>query len=543
VFLYCITNVEKLTSHIIPGSTSFSENKEAFEVLMDEYRRRLGAVLQRDAQKPVIRHRDRGKLTARERIDHLIDPHSSFLELSALAANGQYSDGFPSAGIVTGIGLIQNIETVIIANDATVKGGTYVKETIKKHIRALEIALANNLPAVFLVDSGGVFLPEQINVFPDRDHFGRIFFLQSQLSAKQIPQVAIVMGSCTAGGAYIPAMSDESIIVRNQGTIFLGGPPLVKAATGEDVTAEDLGGGDVHTSVSGVADHLAEDDLDALRICRDIFSTLTPPQKHQVKMEKSILPAYDQYELYGVIPARQTKQMDMYEVLARIVDGSHFQEFKANYGKTLISGFARIHGYTVGIVANNGILFPESALKGTHFIELCNYRKIPLVFLQNITGFMIGKDYEHKGIAKEGAKMVHAVATSNVPKITLIVGGSYGAGNYAMAGRAYDPDFLFMWPNARIAVMGGTQAANVLSTVKIQQMQATGKPIDINELDKFKKEITDRYDLESSAYFSTSRLWDDGIIDPADTRDVLGMAISAALCKKVKDPQPGVFRF
>ncbi|MFB6317073.1 carboxyl transferase domain-containing protein [Saccharicrinis sp. FJH54] len=535
--------MEKLTSHIIPGSKSFTENRNAFELLMDEYRGRLGAILQRDSEKPVIRHRERGKLTARERIDHLIDPHTSFLEFSALAANGQYSDGFPSAGIITGIGLIRNIETVIIANDATVKGGTYVKETIKKHIRALEVALANHLPAVFLVDSGGVFLPEQINVFPDRDHFGRIFYLQSQLSSKQIPQVAIVMGSCTAGGAYIPAMSDESIIVQNQGTIFLGGPPLVKAATGEDVTAEDLGGGHVHTSVSGVADHLAEDDLDALRICRDIFSTLTPPQKHQVRMEKAVPPVYDPYELYGIIPARQSKQMEMYEVIARVVDGSEFQEFKANYGKTLITGFARIHGYTVGIVANNGILFPESALKGTHFIELCNYRKIPLLFFQNITGFMIGKDYEHKGIAKEGAKMVHAVATSNVPKITVIVGGSYGAGNYAMAGRAYDPDFLFMWPNARIAVMGGTQAANVLSTVKIQQMQATGNPVDIDELEKFKKEITDRYDVESSAYFSTSRLWDDGIIDPADTRDVLGMAISAALCKKVGDPQPGVFRF
>lgn len=511
--------------------------------MLDTYRNSLLTVLQRDDEKAVIRHRERGKLTARERIDKLVDPNSSFLEFSALAANGQYNDEFPSAGIVTGLGVIQNIETVIIANDATVKGGTYVHETIKKHIRALEIALSNNLPAVFLVDSGGVFLPEQINVFPDRDHFGRIFYLQSQLSARQIPQVAIVMGSCTAGGAYVPAMSDESIIVRNQGTIFLGGPPLVKAATGEDVTAEDLGGGDVHTSVSGVADHLAEDDLDALKICRDIFSTLTPPVKHNVKREEAVEPAYSPYELYGIIPARQSKQMDMYEVLARIVDDSRFHEFKANYGKTLITGFARIHGITIGIVANNGILFPESALKGTHFIELCNYRKIPLVFLQNITGFMIGKDYEHKGIAKEGAKMVHAVATSNVPKITVIVGGSYGAGNYAMAGRAYDPDFLFMWPNARIGVMGGTQAANVLSTVKVQQMQKAGKALDMKELDRFKKEITERYERESSAWFSTSRLWDDGIIDPVDTRDVLGMALSAALCKKVKDPEPGVFRF
>lgn len=534
--------MKKIVTKIDSDSDEFNSNVSSFSILLEDYFDRLNAMLLRSHTVAVQRHVQRGKLTVRERIDLLIDPGAPFLEFSAMAANGQYNDEFPYAGIVTGIGIIHGKESVIIANDATVKAGTYIHETIKKHVRALEIALTNHLPSVFLVDSGGVYLPEHTNVFPDRDHFGRIFYLQAQLSANKIPQIAVVMGSCTAGGAYVPAMSDESIIVRNQGTIFLGGPPLVKAATGEEVTAEELGGGWVHTSISGVADHLADDDKDALRICRDIFESITPPQKAMLAYKEPVQPACAISEIYGLIPSDPRKQMDMYEVIARMVDGSEFQEFKAEYGKTLITGFAFIEGIPVGIIANNGILFPESALKGTHFIELCNYRKLPLVFLQNITGFMVGKEYEHRGIAKEGAKMVHAVATANVPKITVIVGSSYGAGNYAMAGRAYSPNFLFMWPNARIAVMGGEQAAGVLTSIRAQQITATGTEMSRDDLEKLRSETIKQYQLQSSALYSTSRLWDDGIIDPAQTRSVLSMCLSASLNKPIGDPKPGIFR-
>ncbi len=529
----------KLQSFISVDSETYRANHDAFKVKLEEFNRRQRSVMQGGPEKAREKHKSRGKLLVRERIDLLVDPGTPFLELSTLASIGQYDDEFPSAGIVTGIGLIHGRETMIIGNDATVKGGTYIRETIRKHIRAQEIALSHRLPCVYLVDSGGVFLPRQAEVFPDRFDFGRIFYNQAHLSAEGIPQVSLVMGSCTAGGAYIPAMSDESVIVRNQGTIFLGGPPLVKAATGEDVTSEELGGAEVHTSVSGVADHYADNDIHALQICRNIFETLKLPEQQDMQLTEPESPARDISEVYGLIPANPRDSMDVREIITRLVDGSRFHEFKERYGTTIVTGFARIMGMPVGIIANNGILFPESSLKATHFIELCNFRKTPILFLQNITGFMVGKKYEHQGIARDGAKLVHAVATAVVPRITVIIGGSYGAGNYAMAGRAFDPDFLFVWPNARIAVMGGEQAARVLATVGKKNGDGKPKPDRIEELqDKIRK----KYETESSAYFSTSRLWDDGIIDPAHTRDVLAMALSVSLKRKIPAPKTGIYR-
>jgi acetyl-CoA carboxylase carboxyltransferase component len=531
-----------LKSNIDPATKEFGQNRQEYLSLITEFRDRLQKVQSGGPEAAVKKHKDRNKLLARERIDLLVDRNTPFLELSAFAAWDQYRNQFPSAGIVTGIGLIHGKETVIVANDATVKGGTYVKETIKKHIRAQEIALENNIPIVYMVDSGGIFLPEQDQVFPDKFDFGRIFFNQSRLSAEGIVQAAIVMGSCTAGGAYVPAMSDETIIVKNQGTIFIGGPPLVKAATGEDVSAEELGGADVHTRISGVADHLADNDTHAIQICRNIFENLNTGAKQDLSRAKIEPPAYDPEELYGIIPADPKKPVDPREIIMRIIDGSRFQEFKANYAPTIVTGFARIMGYPVGILANNGVLFSETSLKAAHFVELCNYRKTPILFLQNITGFIVGKEYEHKGIARDGAKLVHAVSTAGVPKFTIIFGGSYGAGNYAMAGRAFEPRLLFMWPNARISVMGGEQAAEVLSRVKIDQMKAAGKKMPKEEIKQIKDEILRKYDHESSSYYSTSRMWDDGIIDPVDTRKIIAMGIAMSLNKPYPEPKTGVYR-
>ncbi len=496
----------------------------------DELRDRLAVVRRGGSDEARTKHTDRGKMLVRDRVDRLLDPGSPFLELSPLAAYDMYGGGVPSAGVVTGIGRVQGRECVVVANDATVKGGTYYPMTVKKHLRAQTVAAENRLPCVYLVDSGGAFLPMQDEVFPDREHFGRIFFNQANLSARRIPQIASVMGSCTAGGAYVPAMSDETVIVRNQGTIFLGGPPLVKAATGEVVTAEELGGGDVHARTSGVVDHLAEDDAHALAIVRSIVGTLRhePASLTPYPVEE---PAEDPVGLYDVVPADTRTPYDVREVIRRVVDGSRFHEFKQLYAETLVCGFARIWGYEVGIVANNGILFSESALKGAHFIELCNQRGIPLVFLQNISGFMVGREYENKGIARDGAKLVTAVACSVVPKFTVVIGGSFGAGNYGMCGRAYDPRFLWMWPNARISVMGGEQAASVLATV-------AGKPDD----EDFKAPIREQYETQGSPYYSTARLWDDGIIDPVDTRRVLGMGLAAASHAPIPEPSYGVFR-
>ena len=531
-----------LKTTIDSQSEEFQNNRREYTALMAEHRKILKQVTQQRSEKALEKHKQRGKLLARERINQLIDPNTPFLELSPLAAYGMYDDEFPSAGIIAGIGIIHGKEAVISANDATVKGGTYVSQSIKKNIRAQEIALENRLPCVYLVDSGGVFLPEQSNVFPDRFDFGRFFYNQARLSAEGIPQIAVVMGSSTAGGAYVPAMSDEVIIVRNQGTIFLGGPPLVKAATGEEVTPEELGGADVHTSVSGVADHLAENDTHALQICRNIFETLPIGPKQPLERYPTEEPHYDPQELYGIAPVSLKKPVDAREIIMRMVDGSKFHEFKARYGTTLVTGFARLYGYPVGIIANNGILFSDSSLKGAHFVELCCYRKIPILFLQNITGFMVGKAYERGGIARDGAKMVHAVATANVPKFTVVFGGSFGAGNYAMAGRAYDPRFLFMWPNARISVMGGEQAANVLLTVKAAQLQARGKELPNEEAEKTKAEIMDKYEREGSPYYSTARLWDDGIIDPVDTRKVIALGIAASLNNPYPEPKNGIYR-
>jgi len=532
----------KLETKIDVNSKEFKENRKAFLEILDRYREIHKEVTKGGSEKAILKHKERGKLLARERINKLIDPNTPFLELSSLAAYDQYDNGFPSAGIVTGIGVIQGRETVIIANDATVKGGTYMQWTIRKHLRAQEIAIENRLPTVYMVDSGGAFLPEQDTVFPDKNHFGRFFYNQAKLSAMGVPQIAIVMGSCTAGGAYVPAMSDEAIIVKNQGTIFLGGPPLVKAATGEVVTAEELGGGDVHTRISGVADHLAENDTHAIQICRNIFESVKENKKQHLDVIAPEDPAYDPEELYGIAPVNFKKAVDSREVIMRIVDGSKFHEFKEKYAPTLVTGFARIMGYPVGILANNGVLMPESAVKGTHFIELCTSRKIPLVFLQNITGFIVGKDFEHRGIAKDGAKMVHAVANANVPKFTILFGGSFGAGNYGMAGRAYDPRLLFMWPNAKISVMGGQQAANVLISVKKDQYAARGEEMPQEEIDKMRKTIEDKYNVEGSAYYSTSRLWDDGILDPVDTRKVIAMGIAMSLNQPFPDQKFGVFR-
>ncbi len=536
------TAVDQIVSHIDNQSAEFVENRAHYLTLLENHRGMVQRVMLGGPEKAIAKHRSRNKLLARERIDLLVDPHTPFLELSSLAAWGQHHDGFPSAGIVTGIGVIHGRETVIVANDATVKGGTYIEETIRKHIRAQEIAMQNRLPCVYMVDSGGVFLPDQAKVFPDRDDFGRIFYNQARLSAMGCPQIAIVMGSCTAGGAYVPAMSDETIIVRNQGTIFIGGPPLVKAATGEEVTPEELGGAEVHTTKSGVADHFAENDHHAVAICRSIFETLQPNERQPLERTTPEEPLYDPEEMYGVIHANPKKQTDPYEIIARLVDGSRFHEFKARYATTLVTGFAHIMGYPVGIIANNGVLFAESSLKGTHFIQLCNYRKIPILFLQNITGFMVGKAYETAGLARDGAKLVHAVANATVPKITVIFGGSYGAGNYAMAGRAYEPHFLFMWPNARIAVMGGEQAANVLAQVKIDQLLAAGKEVDSEEIEKMRTAILQKYEHESAAWYSSSRLWDDGIIEPLQTREVVAMTIAISQNKRYEDPRSGIYR-
>jgi acetyl-CoA carboxylase carboxyltransferase component len=534
--------MKPLDTRVDPLDAVFAANRDRMRQLVAELRHRLDRVRLGGGAKYLERHREQGKLPVRERIDALVDAGSPFLELSPLAAFGMYEDEAPAAGLVTGVGRVSGREVMIVANDATVKGGTYYPITVKKHVRAQQIALDNRLPCVYLVDSGGAFLPLQAEVFPDRDHFGRIFFNQARMSAERIPQIAVVMGSCTAGGAYVPAMSDEAIIVRGTGTIFLGGPPLVKAATGEEVTAEDLGGADVHTRLSGVADYFADDDAQALETCRTVVSTLHTAKQLPADMTAPEAPKYDAQEIYGIVNADLRKPYDVREIIARIVDGSRFDEFKERYGATLVTGFARLHGFLVGIVANNGVLFSESALKGTHFIELCNLRGIPLVFLQNITGFIVGRQYERAGIAKDGAKLVHAVANSVVPKFTVIIGGSFGAGNYGMAGRAFEPRLLWMWPNARISVMGGEQAAGVLTTVKRDQLAREGKTLSAADEDAIRQPILDKYDFEGSPYYSTARLWDDGIIDPAETRQVLALGLSAAYNAPLRDPKFGVFR-
>jgi len=531
-----------LKTKIDTRSEEFKNNKKEFLKLLDEYKEILKNSTRGGSERSVQKHKERGKLLARERINLLIDPNTPFMELSPMAAYNQYNNEFPSAGIVTGVGVIHGRETVIIANDATVKGGTYMQFTIKKHLRAQEIAMENHLPCVYMVDSGGAFLPEQDLVFPDKNHFGRFFYNQAKMSAEGIPQISIVMGSCTAGGAYVPAMSDETIIVKEQGTIFLGGPPLVKAATGEEVTAEELGGAEVHTSISGVADHFAEYDTHAIQICRNIFETLEHREKQELDLIAPEEPVYDPAELYGIAPVDLRKMVDPREIIMRMVDGSGFQEFKSKYATTVVTGFAYIMGFPVGIIANHGILFSESALKVTHFIELCTSRKRPIVFLQNIAGFIVGKEYERKGIAKDGAKMVHAVSNTNVPKFTVMFGGSFGAGNYGMAGRAYDPRLLFMWPNAKISVMGGEQAATVLVTVKQDQYRAKGMEMPPEEIEALRKPILEKYEREGSAYYSTSRLWDDGVIDPVDTRKMLAMGIAMSLNKKYPEQKYGVFR-
>ncbi len=539
--------MEPLTTSINPTSLAFKTNAAHHRALANELRERLAEVRKGGGEKYRKRHEEQGKLFVRDRIERLLDPASPFLELSPLAAFGMYDLEAPGAGIVTGIGRVSGREVMIVANDATVKGGSYFPMTVKKHLRAQQIAEENHLPCLYLVDSGGAFLPLQDEVFPDANHFGRIFYNQARMSAKGIPQIAAVMGSCTAGGAYVPAMSDEAIIVKGTGTIFLGGPPLVKAATGEDVSAEDLGGADVHTRLSGVADHFAEDDDHAIEILRGIVSTLQRPNVQTALSALEVAPPeeplYPADDLYGILPATFRETYDVREVIARLVDGSKFREFKARYGTTIVCGFARIHGYPVGVIANNGVLFSESALKAAHFIELCDQRGIPLIFLQNITGFMVGRDYEAGGIAKDGAKMVHAVATTRVPKLTVVIGGSFGAGNYAMSGRAYGSRFLWMWPNARISVMGGEQAANVLLTIKQEQLAREGKPpLTPAEAEEFKRPILEKYENEGNPYHSTARLWDDGVIDPADTRQVLGLALSVVLNSPAKENKFGVFR-
>jgi acetyl-CoA carboxylase carboxyltransferase component len=534
--------MQVLPTHVNPRDPAFSANREAMRQLIEQLRGRIDTVRQGGGPKYLERHRAQGKLPVRERIDLLLDRGSPFLELSPLAAFDMYDNDAPAAGLVTGIGRVSGREALIVANDATVKGGTYYPITVKKHVRAQQIALDNRLPCIYLVDSGGAFLPLQAEVFPDRDHFGRIFFNQARMSAQRIPQIAVVMGSCTAGGAYVPAMSDETIIVNGTGTIFLGGPPLVKAATGEEVTAEDLGGADVHTRFSGVADYFAEDDGDAIELCRTVVSTLNNAKRLPADMIAPEDPKYDPAEMYGVVNVDLRKPYDVHEVIARMVDGSRFDEFKERYGTTLVTGFARLHGFLVGIVANNGVLFSESALKATHFIELCNLRSIPLIFLQNITGFIVGRQYERAGIAKDGAKMVHAVANSVVPKFTVIIGGSFGAGNYGMCGRAYEPRFLWTWPNARISVMGGEQASGVLTVVKREQLAREGKPFPPEEEDAIRRPILEQYEHEGSPYYSAARLWDDGILDPVETRQALALGLSAAFNAPIPEAKFGVFR-
>ncbi len=531
-----------IETKINPQSPDFISNRRRMTALVKELQGKLAAARQGGPPEAVERHRSRGKLTARERVDRLLDAGTPFLELSPLAAADMYGEEINAAGIVTGIGSVHGREVVVLANDATVKGGAYYPITVKKHLRAQEIALENRLPCIYLVDSGGAFLPLQAEVFPDREHFGRIFYNQAQMSAQGIPQVAAVMGSCTAGGAYIPAMSDEVVIVRQQGTIFLGGPPLVRAATGEDVDSETLGGADVHTRISGVADHLAADDAQALEIARDIIENFGPKHPPPLQPAEPEPPRYDPAELYGIVPADNRRSYDVREVVARLVDGSRFHEFKARYGETLVCGFARIWGYPVGIVANQGVLFSESALKGTHFIELCSQRGIPLLFLQNISGFMVGSRYEAGGIAKDGAKMVMAVSNAAVPKFTLVIGGSFGAGNYGMCGRAFQPRLLWMWPNARISVMGGPQAAAVLSTVRQQQLERQGRVLTDEERQGLESPILEKYEAEGSPYYSTARLWDDGIIDPADSRDVIGLGLAASMNAPFPTGGRGVFR-
>ncbi len=531
-----------LKSRIDPQDPAFHANAAAMQAALADLDRLIGEAKLGGGEAARRRHVERGKLLPRDRIHRLLDPGSPFLELSPLAAHRVYADSVPAAGLITGIGRIAGRECVIVCNDATVKGGTYSPLTVKKHLRAQEIAGENRLPCLYLVDSGGANLPNQDEVFPDRDHFGRIFYNQANLSAAGIAQIALVMGSCTAGGAYVPAMSDESVIVRRQGTIFLGGPPLVRAATGEIVSAEDLGGGDLHARRSGVVDHLAEDDVEAIAIARRIVANLNRPKPMTVEIAAPRDPLYDPAELSGVVPADPRKPYDVREVIARLVDGSEFDEFKRFYGETLVCGFARLYGYPIGIVANNGILFSESALKGAHFVELCGQRRIPLVFLQNITGFMVGRKYEEGGIAKDGAKMVTAVATVGVPKFTLIIGGSFGAGNYGMCGRAFGPRFLFLWPNARISVMGGEQAASVLAQLRKDNLAAQGHDWPAAEEEAFKKPIRQQYETQGHPYYATARLWDDGIIAPADTRRVLGLAVSAALNAPIGETRFGVFR-
>ncbi len=531
-----------LKTTLDPRAPAFRENATRMQGLVDDLKARVSEVKLGGGEKSRERHIGRGKLLPRDRVRHLLDPGSPFLELSQLAAYGMYDGDAPGAGIVTGIGRIEGRECVVVANDATVKGGTYYPMTVKKHLRAQEVARQNRLPCLYLVDSGGANLPNQDDVFPDREHFGRIFYNQATLSAEGIPQIAVVMGSCTAGGAYVPAMSDEAIIVRNQGTIFLGGPPLVKAATGEQVSAEDLGGADVHARTSGVVDHYANNDPHALGIARRIVRNLNYTKTISVDAKNENEPLHDPSELYGLIPGDLRQPFDVREVIARIVDGSEFDEFKHLYGQTLVTGFAHIFGYPVGIIANNGILFSESSLKGAHFIELCCQRKIPLIFLQNISGFMVGQKYESGGIAKDGAKLVTAVACAQVPKFTVIIGGSFGAGNYGMCGRAYSPRFLWMWPNARISVMGGEQAATVLATVRRDGMEARGEKWSGADEAAFKQPILDQYEHQGHPYYASARLWDDGVIDPIDTRVVLGLGLSAALNAPIPEPRFGVFR-
>ncbi|GLB68351.1 carboxyl transferase domain-containing protein [Arthrobacter mangrovi] len=535
--------MDTLTSRVDTTDPGFLQNAKRQSELVDELRARLARAALGGPEKSRQRHVDRGKLLPRQRVDMLLDEGSPFLEIAPLAAEDMYGGESPGAGIIAGIGLVHGRHVLVISNDATVKGGTYFPMTVKKHLRAQEIALENGLPCVYLVDSGGAFLPMQDEVFPDRDHFGRIFYNQANLSARKIPQIAAVLGSCTAGGAYVPAMSDETVIVRDQGTIFLGGPPLVKAAIGEIVTAEELGGGELHAHTSGVVDHLAENDAHALSIVRNIIETLPPAPPPAWDIEAQVAePVADPAELYGAVPTDVNASYDVHEVIARITDGSRFHEFKAGYGSTLVTGFARIHGHKVGIVANNGVLFSESALKGAHFIELCDQRGIPLLFLQNIAGFMVGRDYEADGIAKHGAKMVTAVATTRVPKLTVVIGGSFGAGNYSMCGRAYSPRFLWMWPAARISVMGGNQASSVLATVKRDQLEGAGQDWSAEDEEAFKEPIRQQYEAQGNPYYSTARLWDDGVIDPADTRRVLGMALDVCARQPLPETSFGVFR-
>ncbi len=535
--------MSRIDSRVNPRSAEFEQNRAAMLTLVEDLRLQVGKIADGGGERARQKHLDRGKLLPRDRIDRLVDPGSPFLEIGQFAGYELYGeDQVPAGGLICGVGRVNGLECMIVANDATVKGGTYYPITVKKHLRAQAIAAENNLTCIYLVDSGGAHLPSQQDVFPDREHFGRIFYNQANLSARGIPQIAVVMGSCTAGGAYVPAMCDQSIIVREQGTIFLGGPPLVKAATGEIVSAEELGGADVHTRISGVADHYAEDDAHALQLARDIVLDLNRVKQPEVLLREPVEPLYPAEELYGIVPASLRKPFDVREIIARLVDGSDFDEFKQRYGNTLICGFAHLYGIPVGIVANSGILFSESALKGAHFVELCAKRRIPLIFLQNITGFMVGKKYEHGGIARDGAKMVTAVACARVPKLTLVIGGSFGAGNYAMCGRAYGGRFLWMWPNARISVMGGEQAATVLAQVRRDGLEARGESWSDADEEAFKQPIREQYEIQGHPYHASARLWDDGIIDPVDSRRVLGLGLSAALNAPIENTEFGIFR-